>query len=392
MIKFNKRFEGLHEYPFIEVKRLKGAVSSKEMRIYDLSLGDPDFAAPQEAVRMLQEKVAFKENHRYSLGDGILSLREAIAQWYLRKFKVILDPLTEIAPLLGSKEGIIHLMMILANEDDIVILPEICHPMYQGGVILSGARQYCLPLNKDYQPFPEDVPHTIARKTKLMFLNYPHNPTGALIRRDRLEACIEFAEEHNIVLCYDNVYSEITFGKERISPLQFDNAKDFCVEFHSLSKSYSMTGWRLGFVVGNQEIVSGLRRAKAYIDDGIFLPIQYAGAEVLSKCDAYIEERLNIYKKRRKLVNERLKQMKIDFFESDGGFYVWGKVPNGFPSAKEFSWSLLKETGIVIVPGDVFGEKGEGYFRMSYLIEEIFLNEAMDKLEAFVKKRGIHCS
>ncbi|MEW6619599.1 MAG: aminotransferase class I/II-fold pyridoxal phosphate-dependent enzyme [bacterium] len=359
---------------------------------YDLSLGDPDFAAPEEAVRKLQEQVEIKENHRYALGNGLLLLREAIAQWYHKRFNIILDPQSEITPLLGSKEGIIHLMIILVEEDEIVILPEIAHPMYHAGVILSGGQQYLMPLDKHFQPCPEDIPHDVARKAKLMILNYPHNPTGALIRKDRLETCLEFAREHNLIICYDNVYSEITFVRERISPLQFNDTKEFCVEFHSLSKSYSMTGWRLGFIVGNQEIILGLQRVKAYIDDGIFLPIQYAGAEVLLRCDDYIEKHLDIYNKRRNLVNDRLRRMGIDFFESEGGFYIWAKVPMGFSSSREFSQVLLKEAGIVVVPGNAFGEKGEGYFRMSFLLEEKYLNETMNRFEAFMKKRTESCS
>lgn len=373
------------DYPFLILKEMK---QEAKHELFDLSIGDPDYLPPSQVVDELKSRIDRKNNHRYAPGRGAPEALVAVAQWYKKRFGVDIDPEREVCLLLGSKEGLFHFILSHLDAGKNCILPGIGHCMYEGAVLIGGGTPYRMPLTPDLLPDPRLVPEETAANSDIMILNYPNNPTGALITEEKLQESIAFAKAHDIIFCYDNVYSEIVFdGRRSPSALEFSGDKTGMIEFHSLSKTYSMTGWRVGFAVGDSEIIDNLEKVKGYIDDGIFKPIQYAAIKALLECDSYVEELMKDYARKRDLVADAFNSASISFFPGGGTFYIWGRIPEGCSDSRGFVARLCQEAGVLVVPGSAFGPGGEGYFRLCFAVSEDYLVAALHRIVQFFRQR-----
>lgn len=387
------RFKRIPPYIFSVVDEMKKKAQEEGVDIIDLSLGSPDIPPPQNVVEKLIEAVKDPTLHGYSRRDGVVEreFRKAIAEWYYRKFGVELDPENEVEPLLGSKEGLGHFFLAIVNSEDIVIVPSPAYPAHFNGVILAGGIVYNVPIKEEenYLLNIRDLNKEILRLSKAIILNYPNNPTTAIAPKEYFEEIVDFFKGKDIILIHDLTYSEIVFEDVRVpSILSVPGAKEFAIEFHTLSKTYSMAGWRVAFAVGNKELIRALRKMKSYYDFGIFRPIQIAAIEALKNGDEYIEYMLDIYTKRRNLFVEGLNKAgwKVDYPKST--FYVWAKIPLKFSAltSLEFTKVLIEETGVVCAPGSGFGEYGEGYVRFALVQDENKLKEAILRINKFLAK------
>ena len=377
-LNFSHRLENLPPYLFIELDRLKAEAIREGRDVIDLGVGDPDLPTPQSIVQELSRQAGKKGNQHYPSNKGLPEFRQAISNWYERRFNLSLNPDTEILPLIGSKEGIAHLPLAFINPRDLVLLPDPAYPVYRSGTILAGGIPYPLPLLKENNFLPElnKIKRGIARKAKLLFLNYPNNPTAAVAPEEFLEEIVNFAKKYNIVVCYDNAYSEIAFnGYRPKSFLEIKGARDVGVEFHSLSKTYNMTGWRIGWVCGQEKIIDALAKIKSNIDSGIFLAIQRAGIVALKEVEPQ-----KIYERRKNILVEGLRKLSWNVQEPKATFYLWVHLPSGFSSSLEFSQTLLKEKNIIVSPGVGFGSSGEGYFRIALTVSEEKIKEAINRV------------
>jgi LL-diaminopimelate aminotransferase len=302
----------------------------------------------------------------------------------MRRFGVELNPATEVVTLIGSKEGIAHMPWAYLDEGDVALIPSPGYPVYKISTLLAGGTPYMLPLREEHQFLPvfENVPEDVRSKAKLLFINYPNNPTGAHAEDELYEKAIYGARKYDILICHDAAYSEVTFdGYRAKSILQFDRNKKYCVEFHSLSKTYCMTGWRIGFAVGNAEAIQNLGRLKTNIDSGVFQAIQHAAIEALTGSQESVDAMKTIYARRRDIVIDGLASMGLRVQKPLGTFYVWARVPAGFSSA-EFCEKVIEEKGVVVTPGSGFGDEGEGYFRISTTTSEDGIQEAIKRLKS----------
>jgi len=378
-----ERLTKLPPYLFAQLDETKRKLKEKGKEIIDLSIGDPDIPTPKPVIYRLIEASKNPVNHRYPSYEGLLSFREEVRKWYLNRFGVSLDPDGEILTLIGSKEGIAHISLGLLNPGDVALIPEPAYPVYQAGVIFANARPYYLPLKEDrgFLPSLEEIDPEVASRAKLMWINYPNNPTGAIVKDDFFQKVVRFAKKFNIIVCHDLAYSEISYdGYKAPSLLQVKGAKEIGVEFHSLSKSFSMTGWRIGFVVGNRELINILRQVKTNVDSGVFQAVQEAGIEALKLGEKLTEKIKNIYRKRRDLFVEGLRKLGWKVNMPLATFYLWIRIPGG-KSSMEFTQYLLEECGIMVTPGVGFGPSGEGYIRIALTVNEEKLKEALNRLE-----------
>jgi LL-diaminopimelate aminotransferase len=385
MIKIEKadRLKNLPPYLFAEIDRMKKKAINEGKDIIDLGVGDPDKPTAMHIVEKLYEAARNPENHRYAMDMGLLKLREAIASWYKRRFDVELDPETEVLPLIGSKEGIAHIPLAFINHGDEVLIPDPCYPPYKSGTILAGGVPYLMPLlaENNFLPDLNAIDYQVAKRAKIMFLNYPNNPTAATAPKEFFARAIEYANENNILICHDAAYSEMAYdGYKPSSFLELDGSKDTGIEFHSLSKTYNMTGWRLGFACGNADAISALRTIKSNIDSGIFQAVQFAGIIALEGDQAHIDEMNNMYQKRRDVLVEGLNGLGWNIAKPKATFYVWIPVPPGYTS-NELSKLLLERADMVTTPGVGFGPNGEGYIRMALTVPEQRLQEAVDRIK-----------
>jgi len=380
-IEMADRVKNLPPYIFASIDKIRQESLAKGVDLIDLSIGDPDIPTPQHIVERMREAVKNPENHRYPSYEGLLSFRKAVADWYRKRFNVELDPETEVISLIGSKEGIGHIPLAFVNPNDTVLVPSPSYPVYPIGTILAGGVPYLLPLREEnyFLPDLESIPDRVMKRSKILFINYPNNPTASIADRVFYERVVQFASENNIIVCHDAAYSEIYY--DNIKPMSFlevPGAKDVGIEFHSLSKTYNMTGWRIGFAVGNKRIIEGLGKIKTNLDSGIFQAIQEAGIEALRSPDDIIDNIRRIYQERRdKLVNG-LRGAGLELHSPKATFYLWIKVPKGYTSS-EFTAHLLKEAGVMTTPGNGFGEAGEGYIRIS-------LTQPLDRIEEAVER------
>ncbi len=377
------RLHRLPPYLFAEIDKTKRELRKQGKQLIDLGVGDPDRSTPKHIIEKLTEAAKDPQNHRYALDMGLPQLREAIAQWYLRRFNVRLDPVTEVLPLIGSKEGIGHIPMAFVNNHDVVLVPDPAYPVYQGGSIFAGAEIYYMPLleKKDFLPDLDAIDTQIARRAKMMFLNYPNNPTSAIAGTDYFKKVVEFASEYGIIVCHDAAYTEIAFdGYRPPSFLEVEGAKEIGVEFHSLSKTYNMTGWRVGFAVGNAKILEGLSRVKSNLDSGIFQAVQLASVEALTGSQDFLQELTRVYQERRDLLVDGLAALGWNVRRPKATFYVWITVPPGFTSS-ELTRALLQRAGIVVTPGNGFGKMGEGYIRMTLTTPKENIQEALVRIK-----------
>ncbi len=378
-----KRIDQIPPYLFAEIDKKKEEMKKKGTDVIDLGIGDPDLPTPKPIIERLKKAVENPGNHRYPSYEGMVEFRTAVAEWYERRFDVRLDPRTEVLALIGSKEGIAHIPLAFVNSEDIVLVPSPGYPVYRVSTLFAGGTPYFLPLRKEngFLPILSEIPSTVAKKAKLLFINYPNNPTSAVAERPFFEQIVAFARRHQIIVCHDAAYSEVAFdGYRPLSFLEVEGAREVGIEFHSLSKTFNMTGWRIGFAVGHPEILSGLGRVKTNIDSGLFQAIQEAGTEALNHLDTPLPEIINTYERRRDVMVRGLEEIGLEVDRPKATFYLWIRVPRGYTSA-QFATLLLEQGGIVATPGNGFGEEGEGYIRMALTVDEKRLREAIERLK-----------
>lgn len=381
-IQYSQKLQELPPYLFAEIDAIKEKLIAEDKDVIDLSVGDPDIPTPKFIIDRMREALEDPKNHKYPFGAGMFQFRESIEKWYKKRFNVNLDPEKEIHALIGSKEGIAHIPLAFVNSGDVVLVPDPGYPVYHASTVLAGGRPYEMPLlsENDFLPDFDSIPHDILQHTKLMFVNYPNNPTAAIADAVFYEKLVNFAKRHNIIVCHDAAYADVSFdGYSPMSFLEIPGAKDVGVEFHSLSKTFNMTGWRVGFVVGNKDIVNGLAKVKSNIDSGVFRAIQCAATLALEKGPIHLEKQMQVYKERRDILVEGLNKLGWKVEKPKATFYVWVKVPPGRTS-KEMAMWLLEEMQVIVTPGNGFGKYGEGYIRFSITTPAVRIKEALERL------------
>lgn len=384
-IKWADRIEKLPPYLFAEIDKKKNELVEKGVDVIDLGVGDPDTPTPDRIIEALYKAAKDPSTHRYPSYSGMLSWRKVVAEWYKDRFGVEADAGSEVVTLIGSKEGIAHTPLAFINPGDYALVPDPGYPVYSVSVSFAGGIPYKMPLLKEngFLPDLDSIPQSVLDKTKIMFLNYPNNPTAAVANGEFFKKVVEFAEKNNILVCHDAAYTEVAFdGYKPVSFLETEGAMDVGMEFHSLSKTFNMTGWRLGFAVGNQNAIAALGKVKTNIDSGAFQAIQYAGMEALRNYKDGLEDRIKLYQQRRDLFCKGLDEAGLSYEKPKATFYVWFEVPKGYTSSS-FAAKLLEDSGIIVTPGNGFGENGEGFARISITIDTGRIDQAVDRLKEF---------
>lgn len=380
------RIKTLPPYLFAAIDKMKQAAIAKGVDIINLGIGDPDLPTPAPIIESLALAAKNPKHHQYPSYEGMLSFRTAVADWYTRRFKVTLNPADEVLTLIGSKEGIGHIHLALVDPGDIVLVPSPGYPVYPVGTSFCGGVSHLMPLTKanGFLPDLNAIPKDVAKQAKLMWLNSPNNPTSVVMTKDYFKRVVEFAQENHVIVCHDAAYSEIYYdGTPPVSFMEIAGAKDVGVEFHSLSKTYNMTGWRIGFVVGNKDVLAALGKVKSQLDSGVFEAVQAAGITALGLDDSVTDSLRKIYQERRDTLVPGLKSLGLEVDPPPAAFYIWVTVPKGYTSAS-FTAHLLEKAGIVTTPGNGFGAPGEGYIRMTVCTSKERLAEAVER----IKKAG----
>ena len=386
------RLKRLPLYLFTIIDNLKDEVRKKGIDIIDLGMGNPDQPTAKHIINEMCKRATISENQRYSrsIDESEIKLRKAIAKWYNTKFSVTLDPDKEVLPLIGSKEGIAHLSLAFLNNEDIALVPSPAYPVHFNGVLIAGGVLHNIPIyEKDgYLPNLKSIPKDIVEKSKLFFLSYPHNPTTAVANLDFFQRVVDWAKGKNIIIGHDLAYSDIVFDNYKApSILQIKDAKERCIEFHTCSKSYNMAGWRIGFAVGNRDILRTLAKTKSYIDFGIFKPIQYAAIEALLGPQTCVKKTVETYKKRREILVKGLQDAGWNVPMPKATFYLWARIPDKYSAltSMEFVSLLIRETGVVVAPGTGFGEYGEGYVRFALVENTSRIKEAVKRIKRLLE-------
>ena len=377
------RLQKLPPYLFAEIDRQKKELRAKGTHIVDVSIGDPDIPAPQVMLDALNTAARIKDNQKYALDQGKLSLRNAIKIWSKKRFNIDLDENNEILPLIGSKEGLVHFPLAFVNKGDYVIIPNPGYPGYRGAAIFADAKVYEMALRErnNFLPDLEKIPLHVRNKAKIIYANYPNNPTGAIAPKEFLQKLVEFCTKYGIILAYDNAYSEIYFENKALSILEIPGAREFAIEFHSFSKTFCMTGFRVGWAAGNATLVKGLLKLKTNIDSGVFGAIQDAAAIALEKEEAYIARLRETMKERRDFFVAGLKKKGFPAVYADSTFYVWVKLPRKHKSSIAYAQYLLNEKHVCATPGVGFGKYGEGFIRFALTVPVETLQRAIDALQ-----------
>jgi len=378
-----KRVQNLPPYLFVEISRKIAEKKARGEDVITFAIGDPDIPTPQNIVRSLCQAAEDPANHHYPESDGLPQLRQAISAWYQQRFDLSFDPDKEVLPLIGSKEGIGHIALCFIDPGDLALVTDPGYPVYAIGTMFAGGESYTLPLteNNDFLPDLDIIPAEVADKAKLLWINYPNNPTSATAGLDFFERVVAFAKKHDIAVCHDAPYTEVAFDDYRpLSFLQTPGARDVGIEFHSFSKSYNMSGWRIGMAVGNEEMVRALMTVKSNLDSGIPQAIQYAAIEALQGDQGCIAQHNAIYQKRRDLVMNTLDKIGLKARKPKASLYIWARIPEGFTSAG-FCAKLLDEVCVVVTPGSGYGKYGEGYIRLSLTTPDDLLKEGLNRLE-----------
>jgi len=381
-IKPADRVKDLPPYLFATIDKMKQDALQKGVDLIDLSIGDPDIPTPKNIVQRMKKAVENPGHHRYPSYAGMLSFRQAVAGWYKKRFNVKLDPNTEVLSLIGSKEGIGHMPLAFINPGDVVLVPSPGYPVYPVATLFAGGVSHIMPLieKNNYLPDLKAIQRSVLKKAKLMFINYPNNPTAACAGRSFYKEVIDFAAKNNIVVCHDAAYSEIYYdGKRPLSFLQMPGAKDVGIEFHSLSKTYNMTGWRIGFAVGNAAALAGLGKIKSNLDSGIFQAVQEAGIEALNTDNTVLKKIRDTYQERRDVLYNGLKTIGMEVQKPPATFYLWARAPKGFNSSG-FVTHLLNNAGVLGTPGNGFGAPGEGYIRFALTAPAKRIKEAAERI------------
>lgn len=377
-----RRVKDLPPYLFATIDKMKEKALAKGVDLIDMSIGDPDIPTPAHIVERMRKAVKNPAHHQYPSYLGMLSFRQAVSDWYKKRFNVNLDPKTEVLSLIGSKEGIGHMPLAFINPGDYVLVPTPGYPVYPVATIFAGGKCHYMPLleKNGYLPDLDAIPAAVLKKAKLMFINYPNNPTAACADKSFFKKIIKFASDHNIYVCHDAAYTEMYYDNEKpLSFLQLPGAKNVGIEFHSLSKTYNMTGWRIAFAVGNKEAIAALGKIKTNIDSGIFQAVQEAGIEALNTDDRVLQKLRNRYQKRRDLLYNGLTKLGLEANSPKATFYLWVKCPKGYTSS-EFTAHILNKAGILTTPGNGFGAPGEGYIRFALTVSQKRTNEAVERI------------
>ena len=378
----SERLKQLPPYLFQEIDRLKAELIAKGVDVINLGVGDPDLPTPSHIITELERAARDPVNHQYASYSGMDDFKKSVVGWYKRRFNIELDARSEVLTLIGSKEGIAHLPLAFINPGDLSLVPSPAYPVYHITTMFAGGESYFMPLKSENHFLPDlkAIPSGIAHRAKLIYINYPNNPTGATAEREFFRQVIDFAREYKILVCHDAAYTEMAFdGYQPMSFLELPGAKEVGIEFHSLSKTYNMTGWRLGFAVGNSEALNGLGQIKSNIDSGVFNAIQYAGITALETDQSCITEMQKVYQERRDILIRGLRIIGLNPQTPRATFYVWCPTPPGYKS-KDFTTLLLRQTGIVTTPGSGFGAAGEGYIRMALTVNKERIGEAVDRM------------
>jgi LL-diaminopimelate aminotransferase len=385
-----KRLNRLPPYLFVEINQKIAELQARGEDIISFAIGDPDLPTPSHIIEYMCQAAQDPTNHRYPETAGLPELRQAIGEWYERRFGVTLDADKEVLPLIGSKEGIGHMALCFIEPGDLALVPDPGYPPFSMCTILAGGEPYFMPLKEenDFLPDFTTIPDEVADKAKLMWLNYPNNPTGAIAGLDFFQKAVHFAQQHDLAICHDAPYTEVAFDDYKPpSFMQIPGAKKIGVEFHSLSKTYHMTGWRIGMVVGNAGMVHALFRVKSNLDSGIPRAIQYAAIEALRGSQDQTAERNAIFQRRRDKLLKVLNAIGLKARIPKATFYIWANIPQGYTSM-DFTKKLLEEAGIAVTPGTGYGKEGEGYIRLSLTISDGRLEQGMDRLLAWHRRRG----
>ncbi|HEC92243.1 MAG TPA: aminotransferase class I/II-fold pyridoxal phosphate-dependent enzyme [Candidatus Atribacteria bacterium] len=389
-IEFSNRLHRLPPYLFGELNEMKLKLRQKGVDIIDFGMGNPDRATPPHIVEKLRQSVLDPRNHRYSASRGIFNLRKAVAYYYEHKYNVSLDPESEIICVIGTKEGISHLSLALLGPGDTALVPNPAFPIHIYSVVLAGANVINLPLGNDEEFIKNlyHITHTLVPKPKVLFINYPNNPTTLTIEIDFFKEIVKFAKKNNIIIIHDFAYADITFdGYKSPSFLQVKGAKDVGIEFFTMSKSYNMPGWRIGFCVGNKDIVEALAKIKGYYDYGIFQPIQISTIIALKGPQHYVEENAMIYQKRRDVLCDGLNRIGWRVQKPKATMFVWAPIPEKYRKmgSIEFAKKLMNEANVAVAPGIGFGELGEGYVRIALVENELRIKQAIRQINRALK-------
>ena len=385
-----RRVEQLPPYLFARISELIAAQRAAGVDVISLGIGDPDLPTPPHILDSLREAAGDPANHRYPETEGLPEFRAAVARWYQTRHGVTLDPETEGVSLIGSKEGLGHLPLCLIDPGDLAIGTSPGYPVYEIATMFAGGETLALPLREEdgWLPRLEDVPAAEAERARLVWLNYPNNPTGAIADEAFFARAIAWARDNDVVIAHDLAYSDVCFdGYRAPSILELEGAREVAIEFNSLSKTFNMTGWRVGMAVGNAELVGVLRRVKSNLDSGVPQAVQQMAITALDDPRDSIERHNEIYQRRRDRVVEVLRELGLHLDPPKASLYVWARLPDGENSSAEYAQRLVEETGVVVTPGVSYGDAGEGYIRISLTLADERLEEALSRLSAFARAR-----
>ncbi len=388
MLQEAKRIQQLPPYLFARIEQRIAQAKEDGVDVISLGIGDPDRPTPKHIIDKAAGQLYNSENHQYPSSVGMLSFRQAVAQYYKNRFNVELDAKSEVVTLIGSKEGIAHISWCYLDPGDISLVPDPGYPVYGTGSALAGAQPYIMPLKAENKFLPDldAIPEDVAKKAKLMFLNYPNNPTGAIASLDFYKKVVDFAKKYDILVCHDSAYQDLSFdGYLAPSFLEVPGAKEIGIEFGSCSKPYNMTGWRIGWAAGNPQAINALGRLKSNLDSGQFQAIQYAGIAALTGPQDSVKEISKVYQERRDIVVNGLNSMGWKLEAPKSTIYVWAPVPKGYDSMS-FAEYVFEKSGVVVTPGNGYGEHGEGFFRISLCIEQERIQEALERIKQNIGK------
>ena len=384
-MRFSERMNRVPPYLFVQISRKIAEKKAQGIEVISFGIGDPDIPTPDYVIDALGEASHDAPNHRYPESEGLPEFRKGVADWYQRRFGVELDPEKEVISLIGAKEGIGHVAFCFLDAGDIALVPDPGYPVYAMGTLFAGGESYTLPLTEENEWLPDlnSIPDDVAGKAKLLWLNYPNNPTGAVADLEYYRKAIEFAEKHDIAVMHDACYTEVAYdGYRPPSFLQAEGAMDVGIEFHSLSKSYNMTGWRIGMAVGNAEMIDALLTIKSNLDSGVPQAVQHMAIEAMKRPLESVDERNAVYQARRDRIVPVLKDMGMKVESPKAGLYIWAGVPEGYTSA-EFAEKLLEDTDVLMIPGGNYGAAGEGYVRLSITLQDDLIDKALDRVSGW---------
>jgi len=381
-IDFAERLKKLPPYLFVAIDKKKRQLIEAGHDVINLGIGDPDMPTPKFIIDKMSEAIYDPANHQYPLQWGVPQFRQQAAEWFKMRFGAEFDPQREVLTTIDSKEAIGHMPLAVVDPGDVVLVPEPGYPVYQSASIFAGAEVFHMPLleENDYLPDLDAIPEDVRKRAKLMFINYPNNPTAALADKDFFERVVKFGLDNNIIIAHDAAYTEVYFDQRPLSIFCVEQAREVAIEFHSLSKTFNMTGWRIGFAVGNADAIAALAKVKENLDSGQFNAIQWAGIEALTHTD-YVEVKalLDVYRERRDVLVDGLQSIDLDVKKPQATFYVWVKCPKGYDSMS-FCSKVLDQAHVVLIPGLGFGKSGDGYFRIAITVGVDRLKEALERI------------